>query len=214
MRYLFGKGVLIVAVVLFIVSGCSPKFSQGRTSGIRFDTIKRERPRTVLIMPPIGHMLDQRGKAFVSSIVAMALAEKGYYVLSPSSVDKIMDGLDKDDPEWYVENSARRLYAQYGADAIVLVRVNGWSASVIGVTRSFDVSCLMKSTHSGDILFENRIYNSESAGVMPDEGIAEYLIWNSIYLLLTSKRTVAKDGVNILFRPLPDGPYAPKYSLY
>lgn len=204
----------VLALSLLLLSvGCTPKFSRRHIPSMGYETIKAEKTRTVLILPPIGKMLDNKAKAFISSVVSTTLAEKGYYVLSPPSAERIMEGFDKADPEWYVENSTRRLHPQYGADAVVLIRVNSWNVNIFGGTRNFDVSCLIKSVHSDKVLFENRIYREIGSPRSYDQDFASMAITDILFYLLVGPRDVGREGISQLLAPFPDGPYAPRYNL-
>lgn len=204
----------VVLSLLFLSVGCTPKFSRRHIPSMGYETIKAEKTRTILIMPPIGKMLDNNAKAFISSVVSTTLAEKGYYVISPPSADRIMEGFDKADPEWYVENSTHRLYPQYGADAIVLIRVNSWNVSLLGGTRYFDVSCLIKSVHSDKILFENRIYREIGSPRSYDQDFVSMVLSDIMFFLLVGPRDVGREGIFQLLAPFPDGPYAPRYNIF
>ena len=204
----------VLALSLLLLSvGCTPKFSRRHIPSMGYETIKAEKTRTVLILPPIGKMLDNKAKAFISSVVSTTLAEKGYYVLSPPSAERIMEGFDKADPEWYVENSTHRLYPQYGADAVVLIRVNSWNVNIFGGTRNFDVSCLIKSVQSDKILFENRIYREIGSPRSYDQDFASMAITDILFYLFVGPRDIGREGISQLLAPFPDGPYAPRYNL-
>ena len=200
--------------LLLLVVGCTPKFSRRHIPSMGYEVIRAEKTRTILILPPIGKMLDNKAKAFISSVVSKIFAEKGYYVISPPSANRIMDGFDKTDPEWYVENSTRRLYPQYGADAVVLVRVNSWNVSLLGGTRYFDVSCLVKSGHSDRILFENRIYRELGSPRNYDQDVISMIFSDVLFYLLVGPKDVGREGLFQLLAPFPDGPYAPRHSLF
>lgn len=200
--------------ILLLTVGCAPTFSRRHIPSMGYEAIRAERTRSILILPPIGKGLDSKAKAFISSIASRTFAEKGYYVISPPAADRIMESFDKADPEWYVENSAHRFYPQYGADAIVLVRVNAWNVSLLGGTRYFDVSCLVKSVHSDKILFENRIYREIGSPRTYDQDFVSMIITDIMFFLFVGPKDVGREGVFQLLAPFPDGPYAPVYSLF
>lgn len=201
-----------VVILLLSLLGCSPSLIRRRTPPSRFETIRNEKPRSILLLPPIGNNLKEKDRDFISTHFSMILSEKGYYVISPAMAKREMSSLDAADPEWYIDNSARPLYPKYGVDAVMVIRVRDWSTMPILASRRFEVSCLLKSIHSDEVLYESTIANYETnlSGDYSEPAFA--VISDMLYYLLTSKRSVAREGMRMLISELPDGPYAPNYT--
>ena len=112
--------ILGIVALLFSCGSLKTKLSE-------YPELYNEKPKTVLILPPINNSTAADAKDLLRTTIAPALAEKGYYVLP---VEPIFDFLKLNGAYSIAETSEvlplDKFSSIFDADAVLMISINKW----------------------------------------------------------------------------------------
>ncbi|HAZ57747.1 MAG TPA: hypothetical protein DCY22_03990, partial [Bacteroides graminisolvens] len=126
------------------------------TRGDSYPKMYAEKPLTILVMPPINKTVNVEAKEYFYTSMAMPLAEKGYYVISPFLAMDFLKSESAYDSEMYIDGSLTAFKNVFGADVALFTIINQWSKSTIGSVITVDIEYILKSTTSNEVLFTRK----------------------------------------------------------
>ncbi len=200
------KLLLICAVSLLFVS-CAT--TTGLTKGTAYAKVYDEKPKVLLIMPPINKTNKVEAKEYFYSSLAQPLCERGYYVISPVVALDFLKSESAYDSEQFIAGDLKMFDRFMGADAVVFTTITTWSKTLLTGTIKVGLEYEIRSTKTGDTLFKREgtltLDKSSSGG-----GLAG-LIATAITTGLTDKIEAARTCNYYVLQDLPQGAYAPLF---
>lgn len=117
------------------------------------------------------------------------------------------------DAELFVNGSLDMFLKFFGADAVIFSEINSWSKKGFGVET--DLRYFIKSTHTGEILFDRRcqLYldlRIQSGGNTAFSALLD-LAMSAINTAATEHIVAARKANYYIFRDIPRGKYSPMY---
>ena len=177
-----------------------------------------EKPRSILILPPMNNSSDAEAKDYYMTTVEMPFALMGYYTFPAEMVADIMKQEGVYDTELLYNLPTDKFYEYFGADAVLFSTINRWDVSYAVIASSLTVSITSKlvSTKTNEVLwhYTGSVHVDLSGGSSGGGGIAD-LVASAI---ATAINTAAADYVDYakqankrIIYTLPAGPYSPMY---
>lgn len=207
------KLLSLISIGLCLIS-CNPKTYRGA----QYANLYNEKPKTILIAPPVNKTADTVAVNCVNNILALPLIEKGYYVI-PTVIS--MPDLESDKTYKELRNMDEILSylgGKYGADAVLFTVISHWQENIQQrqVTVEVGISYMLKSTKSNETLFEKQgvVVVDMNQPQLIDGRYAEYS-----QIGLSSKDESFRDpimaarycGSNVFF-DLPEGIYSSQFG--
>jgi len=205
-----------IFVLGFILSGCAtaPKVV---TKGEAYPKMYDERPRSLLILPPMNESTDAEAKDYYMTTVEMPFSLMGYYTFPAEMVSEIMKQEGVYDTELLYNLPMSKFADYFGADAVLLTRIKKWDVSYMVVASTLTVSITAKivSTKTSEVLWAHAgTVKVDLSGGNSGGGLGG-LIASTI---ATAINTAAVDYVDYahkanarLVYTLPVGPYSELY---
>ena len=187
------------------------------TRGDSYPKMYAEKPLTILVMPPINKTVNVEAKEYFYTSMAMPLAEKGYYVISPFLAMDFLKSESAYDSEMYIDGSLTAFKNVFGADVALFTIINQWSKSTIGSVITVDIEYILKSTTSNEVLFTRKgvlsvdtsVNSGGNAGLL---GALVDLAASAINTALTDKVIAARRCNTFVLKDLPEGFYSPQFG--
>ena len=175
-----------------------------------------ERPISILVLPPINETTAADAKEYYATTIAEPLSLYGYYVFPIEVVSEILKSEGVYDTETLLNVDPAKFREYFGADGVMYVRIKKWDTAyyVIGGNVSVGVHCLLKSTTSGDTIWEYDdivVYNtsaSSSGGGLG--GLIAAVIITAIQTATTDYVPIAKQVNYRVLQTIPFGKYNPR----
>ena len=145
--------ILIVVCLTMLLSSCGPKM---KTKGELFPLMYEETPLSILVLPPINQSTAADAKEYYSTTVQEPLSFTGYYVFPYEVTVEILKMEGIYDTELLTNIPLAKFREYFGADAVLFTTIKKWDLSylVLASNLTISVDCLLKSTHSDQILWE------------------------------------------------------------
>lgn len=208
------KQLFYLIIIDFCLTSCSPRAYRGT----EYIYLYKEKPKSILIAPPVNKTNDTRAINYISNILALPLIEKGYYVV-PTAIslpdlksDKAYNQMrDMNEILQYLKNKC-------GVDAVLFTIISHWEERIQQrhITAEVGISYMLLSTKSKQTLFEKQ-------GVVvvdmnqPQLISGRYATYSQIGL--SSKDQSFREPVmaarycgSYVFFDLPEGCYSPLYG--
>lgn len=207
--------LFIWAFFVLTFSACAPKPLKKYEA---FPKMYNERPLSILVLPPINETTAADAKEYYSTTIAEPLSLSGYYVYPIEVISDILKNEGIYDTETLVTTDPRKFKEYFGADGVMYIWIKKWDTAyyVAGGNVSVGVLCLLKSTTSGEPLweYEGTIVQDTTAG-----GSGGGLIGLVVKVVATAIQTAATDYVPIakrtnymVLQTIPSGKYHPRFD--
>ena len=208
--------VLLISLVVLSVSGCvaPPKYV---TKGEEFPSMYIEKPRSLLIMPPINLSTAAEAKDYYSTTVEMPIALHGYYTFPYQLTADVLKQQGIYDSELVYDIPLNKFYDYFGADAVLFTKIVHWDTSytVLASTLTVSIDAEIKSTKTSEVLwhyngtvFVDLSVNSGAGGMA---GLLINAIATAINTAAADYTTYAKVANGRFVGSIPYGPYHPMY---
>ncbi len=145
--------LLILACLITLLSSCAP---QMKTKGELFPLMYEETPLSILVLPPINESTAADAKEYYSTTVQEPLSFTGYYVLPYEVTAEILKMEGIYDTELLTDTPLVKFREYFGADAVLFTTIKKWDITYLVLASNLTVSvdCLLKSTHSDQVLWK------------------------------------------------------------
>lgn len=208
----------IISIILFFsvlaVTSCAPSLKM--TRGENYPNMYKEKPTSIVIMPPINRTDNVEAKEYFYTSLALPIAEKGYYVVSPFLAMEMFKAESAYDSELYIDGNMSIFKNVLGADAALFTIINKWSKSTIGNTITVQVEYILKSTSSNEIIFTRKgdltVDTSLDSGGAGGLGLLVNMAASMINTALTDKVIAARRCNNYVLDDIPRGKYSPLFE--
>lgn len=153
------KNILKLLCFIIIVNLTSCSSAAKLTKFSEFPEIYKERPETILFIPPINNTTAANAKDLLRTTIAPVLSEKGYYVLP---IEPIFDFFKLNGAYSIAETSDQlpleKFSEFFAADAVLMLTINGWDKKfyVVGGHVRVDLMYELISTKTGKTLWKVR----------------------------------------------------------
>ncbi|TWX72634.1 GNA1162 family protein [Colwellia sp. C1TZA3] len=203
------------ALVVVIVSGCaSPSYV---TKIDEFPEMYNEKPRSLLIMPPINLSTAADAKAYYATTVEIPIAFQGYYTFPYELTTEILKQEGIYDAELVYDMPLGKFHEYFGADAVLFTKIVEWDTdyAVIASSLTVSIDAEIKSTKSSQTLWKyTGTVVVDLSGGNSGGGLAGLLVG----AIVTAVNTAAADYTDYAKKAnsrfvgtVPVGPYHPLY---
>ena len=132
--------------------------------------------RSILIVPTVNKSVDVKASDYLLSTLSIPVAESGFYVFPANLVKRTLEDDGLSDSVVVHQAPTERVAALFGADAVLYVSIEKWTAKYLLLSTSVEVeiSYVLKSGKTGEVLWEEhreKSYvppNSSSGNVFVD----------------------------------------------
>lgn len=214
-----GKESWLIAIVALLAAGCVT------IEPYDYTAMRRSDPKSVLVVPVINNTVDVTAPDLFLSTIAKPLVERGYYVFPVNTVREMLADQGLSDVNMIHAADPRRLAKLFGADAVLYIAIDEWTAKYIVLSTTITVAMRyeLKDGRTGETLWahaETINYNpsnSSSSGnpvadlIVMAASAAIHKAFPEGNLLMLSRQA----NTNSLYRRktgLPAGPYHAQYG--
>jgi hypothetical protein len=147
--------IIILILSLIIINGCAII-----TKGEAFPKMYKEKPVSILVLPPINESTAADAKEYYSTTIAEPLSFAGYYVFPIEIVNEVLKQEGIYDTELIVDLDPSKFKEYFGADAVLFTKIIAWNTSyyVMGGNVKVHIAFDLVSTKTGETL---RSYNDK-----------------------------------------------------
>ena len=148
--------IIILILSLIIINGCATIITKGEA----FPKMYKEKPVSILVLPPINESTAADAKEYYSTTIAEPLSFVGYYVFPIEIVNEVLKQEGIYDTELIVNLDPSKFKEYFGADAVLFTKIIAWNTSyyVVGGNVKVHIAFDLVSTNTGELLWS---YNDE-----------------------------------------------------
>ena len=145
--------IIVLGFLVIVTTGCGLKLI---TKEEAFPNMYKERPVSILVLPPINETTAADAKEYYSVTIAEPVSFSGHYVYPIEMVSEILKNEGMYDTELMLNTPVQKFKEYFGADAVMFVRIKNWETSyyVIGGSVTVGVEFVLRSTSTGDQLWK------------------------------------------------------------
>lgn len=210
----FLKNVIITIVPVIFLSACVAPTLVTKES--EFPGMYTEKPKSLLIMPPINLSTAADAKDYYSTTVEMPVAFQGYYTLPYEITSEVLKQQGVYDSELVYDIPLNKFYEYFGADAVLFTKIKKWDTSYVVVSSSLTVSidAEIKSTKTSQVLWKYNgtvivdLSGGNGGGLV---GLLASAIVTAINTASADYTTYARQANGRFVGTIPVGPYHPMY---
>jgi hypothetical protein len=209
------KQCALAIVTLAFVSGCVT--TKQVTKGEEFSGMYTEKPRSLLILPPMNLSTAADAKDYYATTVEMPMSFQGYYTFPYELTADVLKQQGVYDSELIYNVPLNKFQEYFGADAVLFTKINKWDTSytVIDSTLTVSIGAEIKSTKTSDVLWQYDgtvvVDLSANGGGGGLGGLLINAIATAITTAAADYTTYAKQANGRIVSSLPFGPYHPQY---
>jgi hypothetical protein len=159
--------VFTVLACVTMLAGCATKAPQ-----FDYSAFRAAKPVSMLVLPPVNDSPDIKATSGVWSHALRPLSEAGYYVLPASLVDESLRSNGILSPQEAHEIPIGKLRDEFGADAVVYIKISryGTSYMVVNSETRVDVSARVVDLRDGRELWVGSAFASSAEQSQQSQG--------------------------------------------
>ena len=206
--------IIILILSLIIINGCAII-----TKGEAFPKMYKEKPVSILVLPPINESTAADAKEYYSTTIAEPLSFAGYYVFPIEIVNEVLKQEGIYDTELIVDLDASKFKEYFGADAVLFTKIIAWNTSyyVVGGNVKVHIAFDLVSTKTGETLWS---YNDKlTVDTTADDNELGGAAGLLLQLAATAVQTAAQDYTPLakkvnttVLKTIPFGIYHTKHG--
>ncbi len=206
---------LTLALVIVFTSAYAEEIV---TKGDLFPNMYRERPRSILVLPPINKSTNPAANEYYMATIAIPLTLTGYYVFPVELVSEIWKQDNSYDTELLYTLPLNTFAEDFDADAVLYTRIKEWAISQTGLLSRLLISletALVSTKTSEQLWKETRTVMVGLSGEKTSTTGSAGVLINA---MSTDADSVVADSVSYaykansrLIQTLPFGPYHENY---
>ena len=207
------KKNIILGLMTLLICSCAQQIT---TRDAQYPKMYEEKPLSIVVMPPINQTNHVEAKDFFYTTLYAPLCEKGYYVYSPMMTMELFQTESAYDAEMFIENDLSQFRNVLGADAAMFTIIKSWKRSNIGGTLTVGVEYILRSTKTGETLYQREGLVKVDKSV---SGSGGGLLGALVDLAATAVSTAATDNVvagractMFVLSDMPEGKYGTMYD--
>ncbi len=206
------KNYILLALSILLLSSCAPTI----TRGVQYAKLYEEKPTTIVVMPPINQTNFVEAKEYFYTTMYIPLAEKGYYVYSPYMTMEMFQSESAYDSEMFLESDLGTFNKVLGADAAMFTIIKSWKRSNIGGKLTVGIEYILRSTKTGETLYQREGLISVDTSVRSGGGGAFGALLDlaaTAIATATTDKVVAGRKCNVfVLSDMPEGKYGVNYE--
>lgn len=208
------KYLLITAIFIFVMAGCTTTTPVKKS--VAYEGMYREKPVSVLLMPPINRSTNVDAKEYFHSTLLVPVANAGYYVIPPFLSMEILKRESAFDAELFLEAPLSKFGEVFGADLALFTIIHRWDKSGIAAGVFVEVEYIIKSISTNEVLYTRKGNVTYDASVRTGAGgvlgaLAD-IAASAINTAATKYVDVARVCNSYTFKDLPAGKYSPFFG--
>lgn len=195
--------------LIFLLIGCvqTPlKKSQ------RYHLLYTEKPKSIMIMPPINKSVNVEAKEQFHSSLIVPLTLSGYYVLPPLLTMDVLKEESAYDAETFINNSMKQVGALFGVDAVLFTTIHNWEKNSVLNNITIKVEYMMKSAKTDSILF-HRIGRITYSSQLNSGNVWVDLVGQMLITSLQKEIVVGRKCNMFTLTDIPNGIYSPAFQV-
>jgi hypothetical protein len=199
----------VLAALLFAGCATAPKKD--------YSKFRAADPRSILIVPVVNNTVNVEAPGLFLSTLPIPVAERGFYVFPVNMVKRVLEDEGMADPDLVHGIPPARLCNLFGADAVLYVAIEAWTAKymLIDTRTSVEFDYVMKDGKTGDTIWKEhqRVEQSSSDGARdPITPLVMAVIAKAYPRYLPLARSANDWVFNKPGIGLPPGPYHALYG--
>lgn len=211
---------IALAGLLVLFGGCAAKRTSAElpTRDQLSPAMYAERPRTLLVLPPMNATTDAEAKGHYMTTIEAPLAQMGYYVFPIELVSEIMKQEGVYDTELLYKLPLQKFRDYFDTDAVMFTRITKWDVAygVVASTLRVTIAAEIRSTRTGRLLWHDQgTITADLSGGVSSSSLTGLLV----NIVSTAVQTAAADYVEYAHKvnrrmlyTLPAGPYHELYG--
>jgi len=211
----FVKLALLSLLSLLYFSGCAGH--QAVTKAQEFPGMYEEKPRSLLIMPPMNESTAADAKDYYATTIEVPLAFHGFYVFPYEITSDVLKQQGIYDAELLYNMPLNKFYDYFGADAVLFTRIRKWDVAylVLASTLTVSIDAEIKSTRTSRVLWKYNgtvvvdLSGGDSGGSLA--GLIAKAVATAISTAAADYTTYAKQANGRFIGSMPYGYYHPGY---
>ncbi len=205
--------------VLFLTSGCNTasKKSALITRGEAFTQIYTEKPRSIVVLPPINTSTLPRATDYYMATIEEPLSQAGYDVLPQISVNKIIEKKNVQDTKALYSLPLNTLYEFFDTDTVLYTRIKQWDIAQTGLISRLIISIeaeILSTKTSQQLWRYNSSLNIDLNTLKSSTGSLQVLIQEMLSDSDEATETATAYGQRLNSKLTRDLPYGPNHTEY
>jgi len=121
-----------------------------------YTVFRAANPRSILVIPVVNNTTNVEAPGLFLSTLSIPVAERGYYVFPVNMVKRVLEDEGLSDPNLVHGADTARLCNLFGADAVLYVSIEAWTAQYMVITTQVTVEFdyVMKDGKTGDTIWK------------------------------------------------------------
>ena len=213
------RGLLLPLLgILFLSLGCaaaSPKKD--------YTVFRAADPHSILIVPVVNNTTNVEAPGLFLSTLPIPVAERGFYVFPVNMVKRVLEDEGLSDPNIVHTADTARLCNLFGADSVLYVSIEAWTAQYMVITTQVTVEFdyVMKDGKTGDTIWKERkkvVYapQQQSGGGSPLASLVAAAVQAAVTKAAPNYMPLARQAnAEVINTPgigLPAGPHHKEYG--
>ena len=205
-------------LLLLITTGCVKQVKYD------YEAFRRSKPKSILVVPVANNTVEVLAGDLFLCTISQPLAERGYYVFPVNLVKETLEDEGLNDSHMVHQADATRLAEIFGADVVLYISIEEWTAKyiLVSTTVEVDFAYVLKDGKTGETLWRHQkraAYSTQQGN--SGNPIAD-LIAGAIVAafekafpegkLLELTRQANVQSVYSSWTGIPLGPYSDKYG--
>ena len=213
------RGLLLPLLAFLLLSvGCAaapPKKD--------YTAFRAANPRSILVIPVVNNTTNVEAPGLFLSTLPIPVVERGYYVFPMNMVKRVLEDEGLADPNLVHMADTGRLCNLFGADAVLYVSIEAWTAQylVISTQVTVEFDYVMKDGKTGDTIWKEHkrvVYapQQQSGGGSPLASLVAAAVQAAITKAAPNYMPLAQQAnAEVINTPgvgLPAGPHNKEYG--
>lgn len=207
------KKHVLLGMVALLMSSCA---QQVTTRLAQYPKMYEEKPLSIVVMPPINQTNFVEAKDYFYTTLYAPLCEKGYYVYSPMMTMEMLQAESAYDAEQFIEADLSQFRNVLGADAAMFTIIKSWSRNKIGGTLTAGVAYILRSTKTGETLYQREglisVDTSINTGAGGWIGALADLAATAVATAATDKVVAGRKCTVYVLSDMPEGKYGTRFD--
>ena len=188
-----------------------------------YTAFRAANPRSILVVPVVNNTTNVEAPGLFLSTMPIPIAERGYYVFPVNMVRRVLEDEGLSDPNLVHTADTARLCNLFGADSVLYVSIEGWTAQYMVITTQVTVEFdyVMKDAKTGDTIWKEHkkvVYapQQQSGGGNPLASLVAAAVQAAVTKAAPNYMPLARQAnAEVINTPgvgLPAGPHNKEYG--
>jgi len=200
----------IFLFTIILLSSCSKPLKKIEA----FPDMYKEKPLSILILPPINETTAADAKEYFSTTILEPFAESGYYIFPIEIVFDVMKNEGVYDIEAFDSLPLEKFKQYFDADAVLFTRIKKWDTSyyVVGGNVKVKIEYKLVSTKDSKVLWSYVKEIKVDTNVNSTRSVLVNLALTALKTATTDYVPIAKRINFMAISTIPFGKYHPRHD--